>query len=77
MSRFDLSAPKLTRQQAAELCGVDPRTIDRAIKSGALAAYRPGKNVLIFQHDLEAWFVATRIRPVRARRRKMEIHHAA
>lgn len=58
----------MTIDEAAELAKCSYHTIHRAIKRGDLAAYKPGKTVLILEADLNAWFESKRIRAVKAGR---------
>jgi len=66
----------ITIDEAAELAKCSYHTIHRAIKRGDLAAYKPGKTVLILEADLNAWFESKRIRAVKAGRprRSIQIH---
>ena len=67
----------ITMDEAAQLAKCSYHTIHRAIKKGDLAAYKPGKTVLILEQDLTEWFKSKRIhaaRPGRPRRH-VEIHH--
>lgn len=41
--------------EVAEMLGIDPKTVRRAIDSDALIAHRCGSVVLIFPADLDAW----------------------
>lgn len=62
----------VTIDEAAQLVKCSYHTIHRAIKKGELAAYKPGKTVLILESDLNTWFQSKRIRAVnvgRPRRR--------
>jgi excisionase family DNA binding protein len=47
-----------TRMQIAEMLDVDPRTVSRWIKSGALAAYRVRGVLRIAEADLKAFLAA-------------------
>ena len=58
----------ITIDEAALLAKCSYHTIHRAIKNGDLAAYKPGKSVLILEEDLNAWFETKRIRAVKAGR---------
>jgi excisionase family DNA binding protein len=44
-----------TIQQAADLCGVDHKTIRKAINSGQLTAKYPTSRPVIMRTDLELW----------------------
>jgi excisionase family DNA binding protein len=64
----DISATLIVRREtAASLLDVDSHTIDEAIRSGALVAYRLGRRVLIRREDLLAF--ATRVVDTRAAQR--------
>ena len=66
----------LTIDEAAKLAKCSYHTIHRAIKKGDLAAYKPGKTVLILEKDLSAWFQSKRVHAVKAGRprRRIEVH---
>ena len=57
--------PALTIPEAAELAHCSYHTIHRAIKNGDLAAYKPGKTVLILQKDFNLWFESKKIHAVK------------
>jgi len=63
----------ITIDEAARLAKCSYHTIHRAIKKGDLAAYKPGKTVLILETDLNAWFESKRIRAVKAGRPRRAI----
>jgi excisionase family DNA binding protein len=63
----------MTIDEAAQLAKCSYHTIHRAIKRGDLAAYKPGKTVLILETDLNAWFESKRIRAVKAGRPRRAI----
>jgi excisionase family DNA binding protein len=67
----------ITMDEAAQLAKCSYHTIHRAIKKGDLAAYKPGKTVLILEQDLTEWFKSKRIRAVQTGRprKHVEIHH--
>lgn len=54
----------LTIDEAAKLAKCSYHTLHRAIKKGELAAYKPGKTVLILEKDLAAWFQSKRVHAV-------------
>ena len=58
----------LTIPEAAELAHCSYHTIHRAIKKGDLAAYKPGKTVLILQEDFTLWFESKKIHAVKSGR---------
>jgi excisionase family DNA binding protein len=62
--------------EAAQLVKCSYHTIHRAIKRGDLAAYKPGKTVLILESDLNDWFQSKRIRAVTVGRprRRVVVH---
>jgi len=66
----------LTIDEAAKLAKCSYHTIHRAIKKGDLAAYKPGKTVLILEKDLSAWFQSKRVHAVKTGRprRRIEVH---
>ena len=66
----------MTIDEAAKLAKCSYHTIHRAIKKGDLAAYKPGKMVLILEKDLSIWFQSKRIRAVKTGRprRSIEVH---
>jgi len=66
----------LTIDEAAKLTRCSYHTIHRAIQKGDLAAYKPGKTVLILEKDLTSWFQSKRIHAVKAGRprRQIEVH---
>lgn len=66
----------MTIEEAAELAKCSYHTIHRAIKKGDLAAYKPGKTVLILEKDLSAWFESKRVHAVKTGRprRRIEVH---
>jgi excisionase family DNA binding protein len=51
-----LGTEVLTTAEAAQDCNVSIRTLYRAIKSGALKAYRLNKDFRIKRDDLRMWF---------------------
>lgn len=55
----------LTYDEAAQLYRCSKKTLERAVKSGAIDAYRPGKLVLLDAATVLAWFKSKKIRPVR------------
>jgi excisionase family DNA binding protein len=55
----------MTIDEAASLAKCSYHTIHRAIKKGDLAAYKPGKTVLILEKDLTNWFMSKKIHAVR------------
>ena len=63
-------------EEAANLAKYSYHTIHLAIKKGGLAAYKPGKAVLILEKDLTDWFKSKRIYIVKSGRprRRIEIH---
>ncbi len=67
----------ITMNEAARLAKCSYHTIHRAIKKGDLAAYKPGKTVLILEQDLTEWFKSKRIHAARTGRprKHVEIHH--
>lgn len=46
----------VTRIEAARMCGVNPRVITEASRSGALRAKLVGRQYRIAVSDLRAWF---------------------
>jgi excisionase family DNA binding protein len=68
-----IRSTSITIDEAAQLAKCSYHTIHRAIKRGDLAAYKPGKTVLILESDLNAWFESKRIRAVKAGRPRREI----
>lgn len=67
----------MTIDEAAKLAKCSYHTIHRAIKKGDLAAYKPGKAVLILEKDLAAWFQSKRVYAVKTGRprKRLEIHN--
>lgn len=67
----------MTIEEAANLAKCSYHTIHRAIKKGDLAAYKPGKAVLILEKDLSDWFKSKRIHAVRVGkpRRHIRVHN--
>jgi len=67
----------ITMSEAAQLAKCSYHTIHRAIKKGNLAAYKPGKAVLILEQDLKTWFKSKRIQAVRTGRprQRIKIHN--
>lgn len=63
----------ITIDEAAKLAKCSYHTIHRAIKKGDLAAYKPGKTVLILEKDLAAWFQSKRVLAVRIGRPRRRI----
>lgn len=63
----------ITIDEAAKLAKCSYHTIHRAIKKGDLAAYKPGKTVLILEKDLAAWFQSKRVLAVRTGRPRRRI----
>ncbi|MBU0967590.1 MAG: helix-turn-helix domain-containing protein [Proteobacteria bacterium] len=63
----------ITIDEAAKLTKCSYHTIHRAIKKGDLAAYKPGKTVLILEKDLAAWFQSKRVLAVRIGRPRRRI----
>jgi len=39
-------------------------TLERAIKSGAIVAYKPGAAILIDKESADKWWLSTKIKPV-------------
>jgi excisionase family DNA binding protein len=68
-----IRSTSITIDEAAQLAKCSYHTIHRAIKRGDLAAYKPGKTVLILESDLNAWFESKRIRVVKAGRPRRSI----
>ncbi|MCK5231642.1 MAG: helix-turn-helix domain-containing protein [Desulfobulbaceae bacterium] len=66
----------MTIDEAAKLAKCSYHTIHRAIKKGDLAAYKPGKTVLILEKDLTGWFESKRVHAVKTGRprRRVEVH---
>lgn len=63
----------MTIDEAAKVAKCSYHTIHRAIKKGDLAAYKPGKTVLILEKDLAAWFQSKRVVAVRIGRPRQRI----
>jgi len=55
----------MTIGEAASLAKCSYHTIHRAIKKGDLAAYKPGKTVLILEKDLTNWFKSKQVYAVK------------
>ncbi|WP_169309298.1 helix-turn-helix domain-containing protein [Desulforhopalus sp. IMCC35007] len=66
----------MTIDEAANLAKCSYHTIHRAIKKGDLAAYKPGKTVLILEKDLTNWFMSKKIHAVRIGkpRNRVKVH---
>ncbi len=66
----------MTIDEAANLAKCSYHTIHRAIKKGDLAAYKPGKTVLILEKDLTSWFKSKQIYAVKIGkpRRHIKVH---
>jgi excisionase family DNA binding protein len=56
MAESATASRAITRREAAAICGVSPRTIDRAIKAGRFRAVRIGRRVLLNRAEFEALF---------------------
>lgn len=78
MAHRKITDRKYTREEAAKICGVSLRTIDRAIKNGELEAFKPGKEVQIFESDLSEWYFSKQIshKRIGRPRRKVRITRA-
>ena len=63
----------MTIEEAANMTKCSYHTIHRAIKKGDLAAYKPGKVVLILEKDLADWFESKRISVVKVGRPRKHI----
>ena len=54
-------------KDAAERYGISTQTLYRAVNAGKIAAYKPGRNILLDADSLDDWFKASKIiikRPV-------------
>jgi len=49
--------------EAQERFHISRMTLWRLVKSGVVAAYRPGKKTMFSVRDLEIWLASTRIKP--------------
>ena len=57
----------ITIQEAAERYGISTQTLYRAVSTGKISAYKPGKSILLDADSLHDWFLSTKIiikRPV-------------
>ncbi len=63
----------MTIDEAAKLAKCSYHTIHRAIKRGDLVAYKPGRNVLILEQDLNDWFKSKQVQAVRQGRPRQRI----
>ena len=68
-----IRANSLTIDEAANLVRCSYHTIHRAIKRGDLAAYKPGRVVLILEKDLDNWFKTKRIHVIKVGRPRRKI----
>lgn len=66
-----MSAKYLTLVQAAELLATSPETVRYWIHVGKLAAYKPGRQVLVKESDLEELVEASAVSVQRATRAKV------
>lgn len=64
MSRY------LTLKQAAEICATSPETIRYWIHIGKLAAFKPGRQVLVREADLAALIESSNVADLRAAKAK-------
>lgn len=53
----------LSTQDAAERLGITPRTLYRFIDQGDLPAYRFGRVIRLRAHEVDAFIMASRIKP--------------
>ena len=53
----------LTKDQAALLVQLNPKTIEREIQRGVIPAFRLANRIRIRRADLEAWIEASRVEP--------------
>lgn len=51
----------LTKQEAAEVVGLHPKTIEREISRGRLRAFKPAGKIRIRPADLDAWIESTAV----------------
>ena len=55
----------LTYVEAERLYSISTRALQRLVKAGKVAAYRPGAKVLLDCDSLEAWVKSTKIQPAK------------
>lgn len=53
----------LSCEEAAKIAHCSELTIKRAVRSGALIAYKPGKGFAITPDDLTAWVKTRKVKP--------------
>lgn len=61
-----MSARYLTLKQAAEVCCTSPETVRFWIHVGKLAAFKPGRQVLVREADLTALIESSNVNDLRA-----------
>lgn len=55
----------VTIDEARDAYRVEGHVLYRAVKAGKIAAYKPGKRLLLDAGSLQDWFESTRVRPKR------------
>lgn len=59
-----MTSPALvTIDEACDAYRVEGHVLYRAVKAGKIAAYKPGKRLLLEAGSLLEWFESTRVRP--------------
>jgi excisionase family DNA binding protein len=53
----------LTKEQAANIVGLHPKTIEREIQRGNLRAFKPAGKIRIHPDDLTAWLASSAVAP--------------
>lgn len=65
-----MTARYLTLKQAAEVCQTSPETVRYWVHVGKLAAFKPGRSVLVREADLTALIEASAVSDLRVARAK-------